>query len=317
MPTARAPTRVGGGLKQPPYSSLAQRSCNALLTRKILVRIRGEELVLMISLSEFVCMSQNSVRVIRCRKDLKRKAIAYLGGSCQKCGYSKCIEALEFHHRDPTQKEFSLGVRGLYRSFERVRVELDKCDLLCANCHREIHAELVSNLTPIQKMGKPHVPWPTTEELSFWVQKETLISIANRLNVNRVTVRYWCAVLGVTLPNHGSRLPGAIKPTRKNPTLWPNTDVLASMVTRKPILQLAKDFGVSETAVRKRCKLLGIQTKPQGYWAQQEALVSAEARFPPVSELRIKVSTTSYKRVARELGCDPRTLRNYILRKAA
>lgn len=71
------------------------------------------------------------------RKAMREYGIAYLGGKCQKCGYNKCNAALAFHHQDPTQKEFNFG-RG-FLSFERFKKELDKCILLCANCHAEIH----------------------------------------------------------------------------------------------------------------------------------------------------------------------------------
>lgn len=63
------------------------------------------------------------------------------GGSCVKCGYNKCIAALEFHHRDPTQKEFQISKRWSMTD-EAVKKEIDKCDLLCANCHREVHYEM-------------------------------------------------------------------------------------------------------------------------------------------------------------------------------
>jgi hypothetical protein len=71
----------------------------------------------------------------------KSQAVEYLGGSCQICGYSKCHEALEFHHKDPTKKDFGISkYRGV--DIERIKPELDKCVLLCANCHRETHAGL-------------------------------------------------------------------------------------------------------------------------------------------------------------------------------
>jgi hypothetical protein len=259
-------------------------------------------------------MSANSERVIRCRKRLKVRAVAYLGGSCIKCGYAKCVDAMDFHHRDPTIKDFQIGAGGVYHRFELVKIELDKCDLLCANCHRELHAS-VRDLEP-PKRGNPHVTWPSFDELNLRVQQETLASIASSFGVNRVTVRYWCQKLGVQMPPHGSRLSGGKMVTRKNPTLWPSPDLLRVMVWRKPLLQIAKDLGVSDVAVKKRCNRLGILTPPRGYWAQQEALTLATTRFPPVSELRIRISTTSYKRLAGELGCDPRTLRNYLLRQA-
>jgi len=76
--------------------------------------------------------------VTRRRKLLKVKAVEYKGGKCVECGYDKCIAALEFHHLDPEKKEFNLGVRGLTRSWKKIKNELNKCVLLCANCHREI-----------------------------------------------------------------------------------------------------------------------------------------------------------------------------------
>jgi 5-methylcytosine-specific restriction endonuclease McrA len=80
--------------------------------------------------------------VTKKRKKIRLKAIETIGGKCMKCGYNKCIEALEFHHKNPTEKDFSISKRGHCRSWERVSEEIKKCDLLCANCHREIHAEL-------------------------------------------------------------------------------------------------------------------------------------------------------------------------------
>ncbi|MBU1044784.1 MAG: HNH endonuclease, partial [Candidatus Omnitrophica bacterium] len=74
------------------------------------------------------------------RKKIRNMAVEYLGSQCSICGYCKCNEALDFHHRDPKEKEFGLSQQGLTRSWERVKSELEKCILICANCHREIHA---------------------------------------------------------------------------------------------------------------------------------------------------------------------------------
>ena len=75
------------------------------------------------------------------RKKLKQLAVEYLGGRCMICGYSKCFDALEFHHL--FDKKFGLSTRGITRSWESIKKELKKCILVCANCHREIHAGLV------------------------------------------------------------------------------------------------------------------------------------------------------------------------------
>lgn len=84
-----------------------------------------------------------NVEAVQARRDnLKLMAIKYMGGKCQSCGYDKCMAALEFHHKDPSEKEFGIGHKGYTRSFEKVKNELDKCVMLCANCHREEHERL-------------------------------------------------------------------------------------------------------------------------------------------------------------------------------
>ena len=81
-------------------------------------------------------------RVQKWRLRQKQRAIDYKGGKCSACGYNKCPDALDFHHLDPTEKEFGLASSGITRAWERVKKELDKCILLCANCHRELHYTL-------------------------------------------------------------------------------------------------------------------------------------------------------------------------------
>jgi hypothetical protein len=72
----------------------------------------------------------------------KRKArlVAIFGGQCIRCGYNKCIQALDFHHRNESQKEFQIG-KSYNVSWERLFIEAQKCDLVCKNCHTEIHME--------------------------------------------------------------------------------------------------------------------------------------------------------------------------------
>lgn len=72
---------------------------------------------------------------------LKDRAIKYKGGKCERCTYSKSYRALVFHHIDPSQKDFQLS--GMHtRSWEVITKELDKCMLLCSNCHMEVHEEI-------------------------------------------------------------------------------------------------------------------------------------------------------------------------------
>lgn len=73
------------------------------------------------------------------RYQIKLAAIAYKGGSCSECGRVVQTAAFEFHHRDPTLKGFEIGPCA-NRSMGAIRAELDKCDLLCAACHRTHHS---------------------------------------------------------------------------------------------------------------------------------------------------------------------------------
>lgn len=78
------------------------------------------------------------------RHRVKRELIAYKGGKCQKCGYDKTLylSAFSFHHRDPSQKSFSISNPKECRSLEERKAEADKCDLLCVRCHAEVHEEI-------------------------------------------------------------------------------------------------------------------------------------------------------------------------------
>lgn len=84
-----------------------------------------------------IARSNKSKDVIDWRKRTKLKLIEYKGGKCEICGYNKCEAVLQFHHINPKEKDFSIS--GKSWSFEKLKQEVDKCMLLCANCHTEKH----------------------------------------------------------------------------------------------------------------------------------------------------------------------------------
>lgn len=75
------------------------------------------------------------------RRAIKEMLIEYKGGKCERCGYCKCNRALEFHHLDPTMKDFGIS-KHINRNIDDLKAEVDKCILLCSNCHAEVHQEL-------------------------------------------------------------------------------------------------------------------------------------------------------------------------------
>lgn len=91
--------------------------------------------------------------VAKRRRKIKAMAIEYKGGKCIGCGYNRYQGALELHHVNPHEKIFGIGDKGYTRSWDKVKSEIDKCVLLCANCHREVAAGIMqlSDVSQIEK----------------------------------------------------------------------------------------------------------------------------------------------------------------------
>jgi 5-methylcytosine-specific restriction endonuclease McrA len=88
----------------------------------------------------------------------KKRAVELLGGKCCICGYDKCIASLQFHHVNPKNK--STDIKSIICcSWSRIMFELEKCVLLCSNCHEEYHylqrrKKLLPDLTKFLKKLK-------------------------------------------------------------------------------------------------------------------------------------------------------------------
>ena len=91
--------------------------------------------------SRSCCKSCHSKYTIDRFRSYRAEAIVYKGGKCICCGYDKCTWSLGFHHRDPNQKDPNWRLMRNWK-FDRVKSELDKCDLVCSNCHGEIHYKM-------------------------------------------------------------------------------------------------------------------------------------------------------------------------------
>lgn len=106
-------------------------------------RPRSQRLCSRHGMTDHVLGSDGMQRCKRCRADdvtewrrrTKRRLVEEAGGRCVACGFDRHPAALQFHHLDPGTKSFGLSERGLTRSIERLRREVAKCVLLCANCH--------------------------------------------------------------------------------------------------------------------------------------------------------------------------------------
>ena len=95
----------------------------------------------MIEKRKYADRAQSIIQAVaKRRKKVREMAVERLGGKCMICGYDKCSKALDFHHKDESAKEFGISDKGYTRSWQSIEKEIAKCYLLCANCHREMHA---------------------------------------------------------------------------------------------------------------------------------------------------------------------------------
>lgn len=182
-------------------------------------------------------MTVNSERVAKRRKLLKEKAVEYLGGKCSICGYDKCINALQFHHINPENKDFSISAKGYTRSWKIVKKELDKCILVCANCHCEVHASLVKK--------EPE----DSNDFGF------------------------CNICGKQITEYCKRYNNCCWDCYNEhlqSIQWPTKEELALLVREKSMIQIGKDLGVSATCVKNKCTKLGIKLPPLGFWSRKE-----------------------------------------------
>lgn len=115
-------------------------------------------------ISKSICKECHNLNTIERFRQYKLDAIAYKGGSCIKCEYNRCPGALSFHHRDSNIKDPDWSVMR-NRSLNQIREELDKCDLLCFNCHMEEHWGRSDNGSTgaLQASSEGSIPFASTK----------------------------------------------------------------------------------------------------------------------------------------------------------
>jgi hypothetical protein len=164
-------------------------------------------------------------RVVGFRRRRKEQAVEYMGGKCANCGYSRCVQALEFHHINPFEKDFTIS--GKTVSTEVLKQELDKCVMLCSNCHKEVHAGLFEAVLTARSAG----------------------SFASE----RPKVEWNCVDCGVAVTRRAARCPPCGQRGRERIS-WPETAVLHVMVAESGYSATGRTLGVSATAVSARLR---------------------------------------------------------------
>jgi len=179
-------------------------------------------------------------------RGLQRKvaAIKIKGGRCQICGYNKNLAALCFHHK--RDKSIRLDSRSFANnSAKAVMAELKKCDLLCTNCHLELHnPQLDSNSKPIDLVISQH---EFIEILANRRRPKRKINRCSDCKINR------CSDCGTNISRQANNC-SACQNIALQKIQWPATTELIKMVEQSSYIAVGKQLGVSDNAIRKRIK---------------------------------------------------------------
>lgn len=169
-----------------------------------------------------------------------------MGNKCQLCGYDKNEKALEFHHINPEEKEFSLSDCAL-KKLEEVYNELQKCVLVCANCHRIIHYDENFNTPLISAFDK--------EKAEQYAQEEEVLKL---FHANKKEPKY-CPVCGKLIHTSRNKYCSVecshIGYARQhgNKKGRPDRDELKLMIRTQTFEGIGRYYGVNGNAVRKWC----------------------------------------------------------------
>ena len=185
-------------------------------------------------------MSYQNIKDFRQR--LKERATYVLGDKCACCGYNKCIQALEFHHLNPAEKDFSFS-DNTNRSWEDTRKEIQKCILVCANCHREIHYGLIDN---------------SLLQSSFNEERaQEIDTIVENIKTHKI---FYCKSCGKEVWRGNELCPECAAKARRK-VERPSREELKQLIRSTSFVKIGKQFGVSDNTIRKWCKAVTLPYK--------------------------------------------------------
>ena len=148
--------KTHGGLGRRPAEQVKAAKQAGLTTATMRCSRHGETEFCLNGRGYYRCKLCRSAAVARRRRKVKKILVEEAGGSCRICGYDRNMRALHFHHVDPSQKRHEINAKGIAIALERLRVEAQKCVLLCSNCHAEVEDGMAS--IPADAMDRTNAP---------------------------------------------------------------------------------------------------------------------------------------------------------------
>lgn len=172
--------------------------------------------------------------LLRHQKTTKERVVWVMGEKCQICGYDKCFKALELHHIDSSEKEKNISGNMLNVAWDIMSLELKKCILLCANCHREVHD---SSTYPI---------------LNSSFNEERNLLVSNLIKDIKTKKLFYCKNCGILIDvNNKYCIECGMALKRK--VIRPSREELKKLIREKTFVGIAKQYEVTDNAIRKWC----------------------------------------------------------------
>lgn len=186
----------------------------------------------------------NSEAVCNHVKKRKKDLISVFDSKCCICGFNSFQEGLDFHHVNPKEKGFSFGSQAPTKALEKQLEELRKCILVCANCHRGIHA------------GKILVP----ENWNTFFNEEKAKALIEENEMIRNGKIYYCQRCGKIITRKATHCVECSRLISRK-TDRPSKEELKELIRSKPFTQIASMFNVSDNAIRRWCDYYGLPRK--------------------------------------------------------
>lgn len=186
----------------------------------------------------------NSEAVCNHVKKRKNDLISIFDSKCCICGFDSFQEGLDFHHVNPKEKSFSFGSQAPTKALEKQLEELRKCILVCANCHRGIHA------------GKILLPenWNT-----FFNEERAKVLIEENEMIRNGKIHY-CQRCGKIITRKATYCVECSQLISRKADR-PSREKLKELIRSKPFTQIASMFNVSDNAIRRWCDYYGLPRK--------------------------------------------------------
>lgn len=146
------------------------------------------------------------------RKNAIKKWFKEIKGQlrCEQCGENHPA-CLEFHHLNPSEKEINLSEAVAIKGWSKNKIldEIDKCVVLCSNCHKKLHWELQQQVVSeginkkVVHLKARKVERPSKEELEKMIWETSVSEVARKFGVSNVAVAKWCKSYGISRPPRG------------------------------------------------------------------------------------------------------------------